>query len=101
MYWCVFLLFIVGSSVLFFREWTFPDMGLGVVLAIWSSLVWSGLGSWSALCWLEGHLVDVLREPAEALAVTLSLQHAAHEHLQRSRVKLLQRDIALACCLTI
>lgn len=40
-------------------------------------------------------LVDVLREPAEALAVALPLQDAAHEHLQRPRVQLLQRDVAL------
>lgn len=40
-------------------------------------------------------LIDVLREPAEALAVALSLQHAAHEHLQRPRVQLLERDVAL------
>lgn len=40
-------------------------------------------------------LVDVLREPAEALAVALSLQDAAHEHLQRPRVQLFERDVAL------
>lgn len=40
-------------------------------------------------------LVDVLGEPAEALAVALPLQHAAHEHLQWSRVQLLQGDVAL------
>lgn len=40
-------------------------------------------------------LVDVLGEPAEALAVTLPLQHAAHEHLQWSRVQILQGNVAL------
>lgn len=40
-------------------------------------------------------LVDVLGEPAEALAVALPLQHTAHEHLQWSCVQLLQGNVAL------
>lgn len=40
-------------------------------------------------------LVDVLGEPAEALAVALPLQHTAHEHLQWSRVQLLHGNVAL------
>lgn len=40
-------------------------------------------------------LVDVLGEPAEALAVALPLQHTAHEHLQWSCVQLLHRNGAL------
>ena len=72
---------------LFFRERIFQTWD-------WAWCWWAGPGSWSALCWWR-RLVDVLREPAEALAITLSLQHAAHEHLQRSCVQLLHRDIAL------
>lgn len=45
--------------------------------------------------WDWASLVDVLGKPAEAFAVALPLQHAAHEHLQWSCVQLLQRDIAL------
>lgn len=41
-------------------------------------------------------LVDVLGEPAEALAVALPLQHTAHEHLQWSCVQLLHRNGALS-----
>lgn len=40
-------------------------------------------------------LVDVLGEPAEALTIALPLQHAAHEHLQWSRVQLLHGNVAL------
>lgn len=40
-------------------------------------------------------LVDVLGEPAEALAVALPLQHTAHEHLQWSCVQLLHGNITL------
>lgn len=40
-------------------------------------------------------LVDVLGQPAEALAVALPLQHAAHVHLQRSCVQLLQGNVSL------
>lgn len=46
-------------------------------------------------------LVDVLGEPAEALAVALPLQHTAHEHLQWSRVQLLHGNITLACRLSV
>lgn len=40
-------------------------------------------------------LLDVVGEPAEAFAVALPLQHAAHEHLQRSCVQLLHGNGAL------
>lgn len=40
-------------------------------------------------------LVDVLGEPAEALAVALPLQHTAHENLQWSCVELLHGNVAL------
>lgn len=40
-------------------------------------------------------LVDVLGEPAEALAVALPLQHTAHEHFQWSCVQLLHGNCAL------
>lgn len=94
MYWCVFLLFILLSVRLFcfFSRVDFSRHGTGCGVG---DLVSSGQGSWSAPSWPEGHLVDVLREPAEALAITLSLQHAAHEHLQWSRVQVLQWDVAL------
>lgn len=39
--------------------------------------------------------VDVLREPAEALAVALPLQHRAHEQLQRPPGQLRPRHLAL------
>lgn len=42
-----------------------------------------------------GGLVDVLGQPAEALAVALSPQHSAHEHLQGPRVQLLHRHVTL------
>lgn len=42
-----------------------------------------------------GSLLDVVGEPAESFAVALPLQHAAHEHLQRSRVQLLHGNGAL------
>lgn len=48
-----------------------------------------------------GPLIDVLREPAEALAVALSLQHAAHKHLQGSRVQLFEGNVALSRRLTV
>lgn len=50
-----------------------------------------------AACYRGGlaSLVDVLGQPAEALAVALPLQHAAHEHLQRSRVQLLYGNVSL------
>lgn len=40
-------------------------------------------------------LVDVLGEPAEALAVALPLEHAAHEHLQWSCIEVLHWNVAL------
>lgn len=40
-------------------------------------------------------LVDVLGEPAEALAVALPLEHAAHEHLQWSCIQVLHWNVAL------
>lgn len=40
-------------------------------------------------------LLDVVGEPAESFAVALPLQHAAHEHLQWSRVQLLHGNGAL------
>lgn len=40
-------------------------------------------------------LLDVVGEPAEPFAVALPLQHAAHEHLQWSRVQLVHGKGAL------
>lgn len=40
-------------------------------------------------------LLDVVGEPAKSFAVALPLQHAAHEHLQWSRVQLLHGNGAL------
>lgn len=40
-------------------------------------------------------LVDVLGEPAEALAIALPLQHTAHEHLQWSCIQILQWNVTL------
>lgn len=40
-------------------------------------------------------LLDVVGEPAESFAVALPLQHAAHEHLQWSRVQLVHGKGAL------
>lgn len=55
---------------------------LGVAPSVMMLVVLTYDSSWASL-------VDVLREPAEALAVALPLQHAAHEHLQWSCVQLL------------
>lgn len=55
---------------------------------------WSGV-LLSVVLPLPLPLIDVLREPAEALAVALSLQHAAHEHLQGPRVQLFEGNVAL------
>lgn len=53
-----------------------------------------GVGDVSVLRGLAS-LIDVLGQPAEALAVALPLQHTAHEHLQWSRVQLLQGNVPL------
>lgn len=42
-----------------------------------------------------GRSVDVLRQPTEALAVALALQHRAHEQLQRPPRQLRARHLAL------
>lgn len=39
--------------------------------------------------------VNILGEPAEALAVTLPLEHTAHEHFHGAGVQLFQRHISL------
>lgn len=48
-----------------------------------------------------GRSVDVLRQPTEALAVALALQHRAHEQLQRPPRQLRARHLALASGLLV